>query len=296
MSDHSLWAWDTPQVCTHKFHVVGSKCPFIPWKSTVVFPFLKTLRNITFAGVNCYFTEILFRKDYFFYLKSVYELVHPILKMVSPKEKQKYKELRTFPPCLSEFSSYELLVTPWRNASWGGMLSRFLCIFYRKSIPFLSKVCHLPHLPGRFSEILSVHSCLSAYFIDAYQTLSLCQFIMFLGTLIIWVNFSGLLGSLQWGQWTLHWELMKGIVLRNCPLPISVVSMLKNPATTSLKWIDSFLTPELQMRWQMQEYPKPTPSHDHTECHNKLSLVDAFWVQRLFKGCAPAVAYMVGHQ
>lgn len=183
--------------------------------------------NITFVGVSCYFIEILLRKDYFFYLKSVYELVHPILKMGSPKRKHKYKELRTFPPCFSEFSSYGLLVAPWRNASWGGMLSKFLCIFYRKPIPFLSKVCHLPHLPGRFGEILSVHSYLSAYSSNAFQTLPLCQFIMFLETLIIWVNFSGLLGRIQWGQWTLHWERMKGIVLRNCPLSISVVSMLK---------------------------------------------------------------------
>lgn len=51
---------------------------------------------------------------------------------------------------------------------------------------------------------------------------------------------------------------------------------VKNPATESLKWTDILSTPELQMRCQMQEYPKPTPSHGHTECRNKLSLVDAF--------------------
>lgn len=69
---------------------------------------------------------------------------------------------------------------------------------------------------------------------------------------------------------------MKGIVLRNCPLSISIVGVLKNPATVSLKSIDILSTPELQMRCQMQEYPKPIPSHGHTECRNKLSLVDAF--------------------
>lgn len=159
------------------------------------------------------------------------------------------------------------------------MLSKFLCIFYRKTISFLSKVCHLPHLPWRFSEILSVHSCLLNTECLFYQCISNSTFMPVHHV----PGNSNYLGKFFRSAWQNSMRSMNSTLRtneRNSTEKLSTVHQrcqyVKNPATTSLKWIDSFLTPELQMKCQMQEYPKPTPSHDHTECHNKLLSVEAF--------------------
>lgn len=150
----------------------------------------------------------------------MYELVHPFFRMVPSKGNHDYKELRT----LSGISNYGLLVASWRNVSWCCMHSRFLHIYrhHRLPIPFLNKACHLPHLPGRSIDGSPMHCSLSAYSLNAFQTLPLCQFVMFLWTLTVWVHFKGLHGSLRWSQWTLLSELIKRIELINCLLPLAL--------------------------------------------------------------------------